>query len=291
MVISTTTDIFRFISVCFYESFADSRYFFERDYQEMPEYIKEVDFDMNKYQNAFIPSIQQWANEAAKELAEYGIKSTKVKGIRSPKEYNFYTDWADIDVEVDDNWDHIAVKKLDLLSKDHDCNRYFGDNFRSSSGYVFYGPESWSKLKGDLISNNPSCEMHILFGMYSTLAFVKEFGNIAEEKWTEITEDQELRYEDFATIELLIPDGTEYLFKDEYTAEADEIYHKVFDKFGWAWRHPKYKSKTELCAMLKWAKEKGMSIEELKGFFLIVRHRRLVVREYSRSRFLKQKII
>lgn len=26
---------------------------------------------------------------------------------------------------------------------------------------------------------------------------------------------------------------------------------------------PKYKSETELCAMLKWAKEKGLTIEEL----------------------------
>lgn len=37
----------------------------------------------------------------------------------------------------------------------------------------------------------------------------------------------------------------------------------VLDKFGWAWRDPKYKSETELCAMLKWAKEKGLTIEEL----------------------------
>lgn len=33
--------------------------------------------------------------------------------------------------------------------------------------------------------------------------------------------------------------------------------------YGWAWRDPKYKSETELCAMLKWAKEKGLTIEEL----------------------------
>lgn len=44
---------------------------------------------------------------------------------------------------------------------------------------------------------------------------------------------------------------------------ADELYHHVLDKYGWAWRDPKYKSETELCAMLKWAKEKGLTIEEL----------------------------
>lgn len=51
--------------------------------------------------------------------------------------------------------------------------------------------------------------------------------------------------------------------KDIYTAKADELYHHVLDKYGWAWRDPKYKSETELCAMLKWAKEKGLTIEEL----------------------------
>lgn len=56
---------------------------------------------------------------------------------------------------------------------------------------------------------------------------------------------------------------TYHLFKDIYTAKADELYHHVLDKFGWAWRDPKYKSETELCAMLKWAKEKGLTIEEL----------------------------
>ena len=55
----------------------------------------------------------------------------------------------------------------------------------------------------------------------------------------------------------------ERLFNDVHTAEADELYHHVLDKFGWAWRDPKYKSETELCAMLKWAKEKGLTIEEL----------------------------
>lgn len=72
-----------------------------------------------------------------------------------------------------------------------------------------------------------------------------------------------LSYSDFATTEMLIPEGSEHLFNDVHTAEADELYHHVLDKYGWAWRDPKYKSETELCAMLKWAKEKGLTIEEL----------------------------
>lgn len=97
------------------------------------------------------------------------------------------------------------------------------------------------------------------------LKIVKEFGFKAGEAWSEITEYAYgcLSYSDFATTETLIPGGSEYLFNDVHTAEADELYHHVLDKYGWAWRDPKYKSETELCAMLKWAKEKGLTIEEL----------------------------
>lgn len=54
-------------------------------------------------------------------------------------------------------------------------------------------------------------------------------------------------------------------YKDSKTMEVDELYHKVLDKYGWAWRHPKYKSETEFCAMLKWAKDNNLTIEELRS--------------------------
>lgn len=157
MILKTTTNEFCFINVSFYETIADPRYFFEQDYEEMPKYEEESDFDFDSYCNKFIPFVQEWANE------------------------------------------------------------------------------------------------------------VKEFGFEAEKAWNDITGHayECLSYSDFATIETLIPEGSEYLFKDVYTAKADELYHHVLDKFGWAWRDPKYKSETELCAMLKWAKEKGLTIEEL----------------------------
>lgn len=136
MILKTTTNEFCFINVSFYETIADPRHFFEQDYEEMPEYEEESDFDFDSYYNKFRSEITEYA---------YGC----------------------------------------------------------------------------------------------------------------------LSYSDFATTEMLIPEGSEHLFKDIYTAKADELYHHVLDKFGWAWRDPKYKSETELCAMLKWAKEKGLTIEEL----------------------------
>lgn len=166
MILKTTTNEFCFINVSFYETIADPRYFFEQDYEEMPEYEEGLDFDFDSY-----------------------------------------------------------------------CN----------------------KFRCKVVYNHP------ILLKYLTLAFVKEFGFKAGEAWSEITEYAYgcLSYSDFATTEMLIAEGSEHLFKDIYTAKADELYHHVLDKFGWAWRDPKYKSETELCAMLKWVKEKGLTIEEL----------------------------
>ena len=52
-------------------------------------------------------------------------------------------------------------------------------------------------------------DVTILLNMYLTLAFVKEFGFKAGEAWSEITEYAYgcLSYSDFATTEMLIPEG------------------------------------------------------------------------------------
>ena len=51
MILKTTTNEFCFINVSFYETIADPRYFFEQDYEEMPEYEEELDFDFDSYCN------------------------------------------------------------------------------------------------------------------------------------------------------------------------------------------------------------------------------------------------
>lgn len=63
MILKTTTNEFCFINVSFYETIADPRYFFEQDYEEMPEYEEELDFDFDSYCNKFIPFVQEWADK------------------------------------------------------------------------------------------------------------------------------------------------------------------------------------------------------------------------------------
>ena len=245
MILKTTTNEFCFINVSFYETIADPRHFFEQDYEEMPEYEEESDFDFDSYYNKFIPFVQEWANEVSERLYGYGVNSIKVTSVGYPKEYNYGTDWMNVEVEFCDEWRQKMLSNIGKIVNDDKCKKYAEANYRSVSGYIFLGPED--------------------LNVYLTLAFVKEFGFKAGEAWSEITEYAYgcLSYSDFATTEMLIPEGSEHLFKDIYTAKADELYHHVLDKFGWAWRDPKYKSETELCAMLKWVKEKGLTIEEL----------------------------
>lgn len=102
MILKTTTNEFCFINVSFYETIADPRHFFEQDYEEMPEYEEESDFDFDSYYNKFIPFVQEWANEVSERLYGYGVNSIKVTSVGYPKEYNYGTDWMNVEVEFCD---------------------------------------------------------------------------------------------------------------------------------------------------------------------------------------------
>lgn len=218
MILKTTTNEFCFINVSFYETIADPRHFFEQDYEEMPEYEEESDFDFDSYYNKFIPFVQEWANEVSERLYGYGVNSIKVTSVGYPKEYNYGTDW--MNVEFCDEWRQKMLSNISKIVNDDKCKKYAETNYRSVSGYIFLGPEDLKEFEKEIIErkSDSGYDVTILLNMYLTLAFVKEFGFKAGEAWSEITEYAYgcLSYSDFATTE-----------------------------------------------MLKWAKEKGLTIEEL----------------------------
>lgn len=265
MKILTTTNRFEFVKCNFYETLADPRNLFEKDYDKMGEFEEEEDFDYSKYCNGFIPSVQEWADEVCYKLKKYGVKDIKVLSVGHPREYNFYTDWMNVEVEISDDWRECVLKNIRYLISDDYCVKYFNEHYKSVSGYIFFGPENWGDFKSSV--EKKEGDESILIDMYLTLSFIKEFHDIADKKWDDITYImmETLNYENYGTTKLLIPEGSEDLFKDSKTMEADELYHKVLDKYGWAWKYPKYKSKTELCAMLKWAKDNNLTIEELRS--------------------------
>ena len=104
MKILTTTNRFEFVKCNFYETLADPRNLFEKDYDKMGEFEEEEDFDYSKYCNGFIPSVQEWADEVCYKLKKYGVKDIKVLSVGHPREYNFYTDWMNVEVEISDDW-------------------------------------------------------------------------------------------------------------------------------------------------------------------------------------------
>lgn len=111
-------------------------------------------------------------------------------------------------------------------------------------------------------TTNEFCFINVSF--YETVADPRHFFSQKYDEMPEYEEESDFDFDSYCNAFMpYVQEWAEYLFNDVHTAEADELYHHVLDKYGWAWRDPKYKSETELCAMLKWAKEKGLTIEEL----------------------------
>lgn len=190
MILKTTTNEFCFINVSFYETIADPRHFFEQDYEEMPEYEEESDFDFDSYYNKFIPFVQEWANEVSERLYGYGVNSIKVTSVGYPKEYNYGTDWMNVEVEFCDEWRQKMLSNISKIVNDDKCKKYAETNYRSVSGYIFLGPEDLKEFEKEIIErkSDSGYDVTILLNMYLTLAFVKEFGFKAGEAWSEITE-------------------------------------------------------------------------------------------------------
>lgn len=145
MILKTTTNEFCFINVSFYETVADPRHFFSQEYDEMPEYEEESNFDFDSYCNAFIPYVQKWADEVKERLLVYGVKDIKVISVGHPREYNYDTDWMEVEVEFCDGWRQMLLSNIGKIIDDDRCRKYAEVNYKSVQGYIFFGPR---KSKG-----------------------------------------------------------------------------------------------------------------------------------------------
>lgn len=151
MILKTTTNEFCFINVSFYETVADPRHFFSQEYDEMPEYEEESDFDFDSYYNKFIPFVQEWANKVGERLYEYGVNNIKVISVGYPKEYNYGTDWMNVRVEFCDEWRQKMLSNIGKIVNDDKCRKYAEANYRSVSGYIFLGPEDLNEFEKEII--------------------------------------------------------------------------------------------------------------------------------------------
>lgn len=73
--------------------------------------------------------------ETEKPLKEYGVVSIKATEFGSPREYNFTTDWLDLDVEVDDSFWQLAKKAIFDPKNRAAIVKYAGDNWVSYDGF------------------------------------------------------------------------------------------------------------------------------------------------------------
>ena len=133
MILKTTTNEFCFINVSFYETIADPRHFFEQDYEEMPEYEEESDFDFDSYYNKFIPFVQEWANEVSERLYGYGVNSIKVTSVGYPKEYNYGTDWMNVEVEFCDERCYLTLVRLSMMINARSMRRLITGRYQDTS--------------------------------------------------------------------------------------------------------------------------------------------------------------
>lgn len=272
MTYELTTNQFQFIAIDFYETLADPREFFNHEYSNMPEYMEEIEFDFDKYKSEFVPDIQSWADEVSERLKDFGLISIKVKDIESPREYNFYSDLANLEVEVKEDWKSIAVKTIrEILQEDKIVEKYRRANFVTRSGFIFYGPESWGELLHDLKTNMSDFRERIVLSMYLTLCFIYKHKNLleyemspAEDAWDHIVTGKELNYDDYATTKLLVDECMiPYIENDSMEAKRDEIYWKTYDKYGWRWRNMlRVNERNEFTKMCIWAKENKINLLE-----------------------------
>lgn len=259
--IKTTTNLFRFIRPCFYESNADPRYMFEEEMNN--KIMKETDFDFEGYKKEFIPYIQKQADVAKEKLKDIGVIEIKVLSIESPREYNFYTDWCELEVKVEDGWENKAAEKLKGISESPISKDLMG-SWKSRSGFISFMPQTYHEIIEGVKDGE-----ELAIGAYLTLCLWnnnewREERNLCKDlddfSWDLVTEEVsgKLLYEDFATLEYVIPEEYVDLYEKGSEFEKDMFFHKMWEEFGYKWKSQDNKCGGDhLLALLMWMKETG----------------------------------
>lgn len=197
-IIKTATTLFMFTAVDFYWGLGSPdtllSFMFDEDYRdEMSEEDKKLidwdNFDMDKYKKEFLPYIQSLADDVAKELD--GVEKIKVLDIKSPREYNFQTDWCDVDVYMEDGWQEKILGHTDEIFADKDCVEFFDENFKTRSGFISFLPEDMKEYPELIRNYNGSIKDDKVVAVWLSLMYVHKNGRIAWENWENIIEDVE----------------------------------------------------------------------------------------------------
>lgn len=178
-IVELNTLVFQFIVIDFYETLADPSIMMEDLFDKS---ISER-MSFEDYKKEFIPFVQDWADYVAEEIP--GISSIKVLEIGSPKEYNFFTDYAIVDVDLEDDYVRRFKEYSSDIAGDGACTEWWEEVSRECSGYFPFERRKLTEFMDDF--NETSDTRSI--GMFLSLLYIHLVGDNPYDRWIKIMDD------------------------------------------------------------------------------------------------------
>lgn len=136
MTLNTSTRIAPIVDVSTYEGPFSYDSLWQSDEESEREEGRFVcnDYDSSKMGDRIVEEANK-VFAAEKPLSQYGVVSIKATGFGSPREYNFMSDWLDLEVEVDDSFWQLAKKAIFKPENRAKIVGYAGDHWVSYDGF------------------------------------------------------------------------------------------------------------------------------------------------------------
>ena len=136
MTLNTSTRIAPIVDVSTYEGpFSyDSLWQSDEDSEREEGRFVCDDYDFSKMGDRIVEEANK-VFEAEKPLSQYGVVSIKATKFGSPREYNFMSDWLDLDVEVDDSFWQLAKEAIFKPENRAKIVEYAGSHWVSYDGF------------------------------------------------------------------------------------------------------------------------------------------------------------
>lgn len=136
MTLNTSTRIAPIVDVSTYEGPFSYESLWQDDEESEREEGRFVcnDYDFSKMGDRIVEEANK-VFAAEKPLSQYGVVSIKATKFGSPREYNFLTDWLDLDVEVADSFWQLATEAIFKPENRAKIVEYAGDHWVSYDGF------------------------------------------------------------------------------------------------------------------------------------------------------------
>lgn len=251
-----TSNHFRFVVINLYTTFNMDNVLCRRE--ELPPYMEFEDADFDAYKADLMCLIKDVLKEAEEVLKKYGVKSLKiVSEIESPREYNFYNDWVDIECRFKSGWKKRIKDAIPSLKEDSDVIEYVKENYLDRSGFWSFFPQTWEELERKFKEGDEYAVSELL-----TLLLIHEGWDSVEKETNIVYTMNEMHgLEDYETYKCTIPEDCVDLYNSDSSYLQDSFFHKaleVFPKYRKGRRRFElYDNGNHLLTLLKWMERFG----------------------------------